>query len=41
MKMTSKLGIKTKYTDEGGKFLQLEDLVIALKYYLNLVQNKE
>ncbi len=40
LKMQSKLGIKTKYTDEGGKFLQLSDLVTALKYYLNLFQGK-
>jgi hypothetical protein len=33
MKMQSKLGIKTKYTDEGGKFLQLSDLITAIKYY--------
>jgi len=41
MKMTSKLGIKTKYTDELGKFLSLEDIVAALKYYLNLVSGKD
>ena len=41
MKMTSKLGIKTKYTDENGKFLSLEDIVTALKYYLNLVSGKD
>jgi len=41
MKMTSKLGIKTKYTDENGKFLSLDDLVTALKYYLNLREGIE
>ncbi|MDD3646178.1 MAG: DNA-directed RNA polymerase subunit beta [Candidatus Gracilibacteria bacterium] len=35
-KMESKLGIKTKYEDENGSFLSLEDLVTSLKYYLNL-----
>lgn len=41
MKITSKLGIKTKYEDEGGKFLSQEDIVEALKYYLNLFVGKE
>jgi len=41
MKMQSKLGIKTKYEDEGAKFLSLEDLVTALKYYLNLFKGEE
>ncbi len=36
LKMESKLGIKTKYEDEGGKFLTSSDLVTALKYYLGL-----
>ena len=36
IKMTSKLGIKTKYEDENGKFLAVEDLVESLKYFLNL-----
>lgn len=36
LKMTSKLGIQTKYEDENGKFLALEDLVLSLKYFLNL-----
>ncbi len=36
MKMTSKLWIKTKYEDEDGKFLHLEDIVTSLKYYLRL-----
>ncbi len=36
LKMESKLGIKTKYEDENGKFLSLEDIVTALKYFLNL-----
>jgi DNA-directed RNA polymerase beta subunit len=39
--MTQKLGIKTKYEDEGGKFLQLSDLITALKYYLNLREGKK
>jgi len=37
MKMNFKLGVKTKYTDENGKFLNINDLLISLKYYLNLV----
>jgi hypothetical protein len=41
MKMTAKLGIQKKYEDEDGKFLHLEDIVIALKYYLNLVYLQE
>ncbi|MFK7779638.1 MAG: DNA-directed RNA polymerase subunit beta [Candidatus Gracilibacteria bacterium] len=36
LKMSSKLGIKTKYEDENGKFLALNDLVTSLKYFLNL-----
>ncbi len=40
LKMQLKLGIKTKYTDELAKFLSLDDLIIALKYYLNLFQEK-
>ncbi len=41
MKMQSKLGIKTKYTDEGGKFLQLDDLIVAIKYYFWIIAWKE
>lgn len=41
IKMTSKLGIKKTYQDEGGKFLHLEDLVEALSYYLNLYVDKK
>ncbi len=41
MKMTSKLGIKTKYEDENGRFLALEDLVVSLKYFLNLHMKKD
>jgi DNA-directed RNA polymerase subunit beta len=37
MKMKSKLGIKTKYEDEKGQFLQLEDIVKSLKYFLNII----
>lgn len=36
MKIEKKLGIKTKYTDEAGKFLSIEELVKSLKYFLNL-----
>jgi DNA-directed RNA polymerase subunit beta len=36
IKMSAKLGIKTNYEDEDGKFLKLEDIVESLKYYLNL-----
>ena len=36
LKMQKKLWIKTSYKDEWGKLLNLEDLVISLKYYLNL-----
>ncbi|MBW7954769.1 DNA-directed RNA polymerase subunit beta [Candidatus Gracilibacteria bacterium] len=36
MKIAKKLGIKTKYTDETGKFLSLEELIKSLKYFLNL-----
>lgn len=39
MKMQSKLGIKAQYEDENGRFLSLEDIVVALKYYLNVKQN--
>ena len=37
MKMQSKLGLKTKYEDENGKFLAIEDIISALKYFLGLV----
>lgn len=37
LKMKSKLGLKTDYYDENGKFLSVEDFVVSLKYYLNLV----
>ncbi len=37
LKMKSKLGLEKEYSDENGKFLSLEDIVTALKYYLNLV----
>ncbi len=36
MKIEKKLGIKTKYSDETGKFLSLEELVKSLKYFLCL-----
>ena len=36
LKMQSKLGLQTKYEDENGKFLSLEDIVVSLKYFLNL-----
>jgi DNA-directed RNA polymerase subunit beta len=36
LKMDSKLWIKTKYEDEKGKFLSLEDIILSLKYFLNL-----
>jgi DNA-directed RNA polymerase beta subunit len=41
MKITSKLGIKTKYDNESGCFLHLEDIIISLKYFLNLVYEKD
>jgi len=37
MKMNFKLKIDTKYNDENGKFLNINDLIVSLKYYLNLV----
>ncbi|MDP5038854.1 MAG: DNA-directed RNA polymerase subunit beta [Candidatus Gracilibacteria bacterium] len=36
MKIEKKLGIKTQYKDEGGKFLSKLELVESIKYYLNL-----
>ena len=41
MKMQSKLGITTKYEDEGGRFLALDDLIVALKYFMNLFMRKD
>ena len=41
MKIQTKLGIKTKYEDEGGQFLHLEDLMTSFIYYLNLKSGKE
>lgn len=40
MKITRKLGVQTKY-DKTGRFLNVEDLVASLKYFLNLVYKKE
>jgi hypothetical protein len=37
MKMDFKLGLKTKYSDKNGEFLNINDLVVSLKYFLNLV----
>jgi hypothetical protein len=36
MKIEKKLKIKTKYTDENGKFLSIEEIVKSLKYFMNL-----
>ena len=36
IKMSSKLGTKRKYEDEGGKFLHLDDVIAALSYYLGV-----
>lgn len=36
MKIEKKLAIKTKYTDENGKFLSIDEIVKSLKYFLNL-----
>ena len=41
IKMASKLGLTKKYSDEGGKFLSIEDLIESLKYYLNLYIGKD
>lgn len=41
MKMNFKLKIDTKYNDENGKFLNINDLIVSLKYYLNLVYWQE
>jgi DNA-directed RNA polymerase subunit beta len=41
MKIEKKLGITTKYTDEGGRFLSLEEIIKALKYFLNLRSGKD
>lgn len=37
MKMDFKLWLKTKYEDENWKFLNIDDLIVSLKYFLNLV----
>lgn len=37
MKMKAKMWIKTKYDDEKGMFLSLEDIVKSLKYYIHIV----
>ena len=41
MKISSKLWIETKYEDEKWKFLNLEDIIISLKYFLNLFYHKK
>ncbi len=37
LKMKSKLWLNTLYEDENGSFLSIEDIVVSLKYFLNLV----
>lgn len=37
LKMKSKLGLNTLYEDENGSFLSIQDIVVSLKYFLNLV----
>lgn len=37
LKMKSKLGLNTMYDDENGSFLSIEDIIVSLKYFLNLV----
>ncbi len=37
LKMKSKLGLNTMYEDEKWSFLSIEDIVVSLKYFLNLV----
>ena len=41
MKMQIKLGIKTKYEDEEGQFLHVEDIMASFIYYLNLISGKD
>ena len=40
MKIQTKLGIKTKYEDEKGQFLSIDDLITSFTYYLNLIDGK-
>ncbi len=40
MKIQTKLGIKTKYEDEKGQFLSIDDLMTSFIYYLNLIDGK-
>ncbi len=40
LKMKSKLWITKKYEDENGKFLSIEDLIVSLKYFLNIYYKK-
>jgi len=37
LKMKSKLGLETLYDDEWWMFLNLQDIIVSLKYYLKLV----
>nr|MDD3720449.1 DNA-directed RNA polymerase subunit beta [Candidatus Gracilibacteria bacterium] len=41
MKIKTRLGVNINYEDEGGKFLTLEDLIVSLKYFFNLLEGKE
>lgn len=41
MKIKTRLWVNINYEDEGGKFLSLEDLIVSLKYYFHLLENKE
>lgn len=41
LKMKTKLAINKKYTDKWAKFLSLDDLITAFKYYMNLSYGKK
>jgi len=41
MKVQTKLGIKTKYEDENGRFLSQEDIVESLKYYFGILTKQK
>ena len=41
MKIKTKLGIKTEYSEEKGQFLSLEDIVESLKYYFAILGKKD
>ncbi|MFA5917005.1 MAG: DNA-directed RNA polymerase subunit beta [Candidatus Gracilibacteria bacterium] len=41
MKIKTRLGINKSYSDEGAKFIAIDDLIVSLKYFFNLLIGTE